>query len=137
MTDILPPATGERAAMGGYVPQYDEFSRRVYDHILQEDLVEIRVADAGYNVGKLDDICYVTKYDVYAYQLKWTVTGKGFTYADFISLIREVVEGWRKLLRLYPHKTIHTYLITNKDIITANIVRDKKKREIGSLYQTY
>lgn len=132
MTDILPPATGERAAMGGYVPQYDEFSRRVYDHILQEDLVEIRVADAGYNVGKLDDICYVTKYDVYAYQLKWTVTGKGFTYADFISLIREVVEGWRKLLRLYPHKTIHTYLITNKDIITANIVRDKKKREIGS-----
>lgn len=135
MTEILPSATGERAAMGGYVPQYDEFSRRVYDHILQEDLVEIRVADAGYNVGKLDDICYVTKYDVYAYQVKWTITDKGFTYTDFISLIREVVEGWRKLLRLYPDKTIHTYLITNKDIKISNIVRDKEKKKIGSFIE--
>lgn len=59
MSIIIPPATGERAAMGGYVPQYDEFSRRVYDHILQGDLVEIRVADAEENVGKLDDILHI------------------------------------------------------------------------------
>ena len=38
MTEIKPSARGERAAMSGYVSQYDEFARRVYDHILQRDL---------------------------------------------------------------------------------------------------
>lgn len=132
MVEIRPSATGERAAMGGYVPQYDEFSRRVYDQILQRDLVEIRVADAEYNVGKLDDICYVTTTDVYGYQVKWTITDKEFTCSDFISLIREVADGWRKLQRLYPAKVIHTLLITNKQIKEENTVRDKGKNKIGS-----
>lgn len=129
MAEIIPSATGERAAMGGYVPQYDEFSRRVYDHILQEDLVEIRVADAGYNVGKLDDICYVTKCDVYAYQVKWTITDKGFSYTDFMLLIREVVEGWRKLLRLYPDK-IRQYIHILLPIRTSKLqIQSETKRE--------
>ena len=36
---------GERAAMGGYLPQYDEFALRVYEAIETGDLEEIRVAD--------------------------------------------------------------------------------------------
>lgn len=41
MTEIKHSARGERAAMSGYVPQYDEFARRVYDHIFKSDLVDI------------------------------------------------------------------------------------------------
>ena len=131
MSIIIPPATGERAAMGGYVPQYDEFSRRVYDHILQGDLVEIRVADAEENVGKLDDICYVTTKDVFAYQMKWSITDREFTYKDFLDLIPDVVDGWRKLALLYPDKEVHTFLITNKVAKTGNVVKDNKGKEIG------
>ena len=36
---IIPSGNGERGAMGGYRAQYDEFSRRVYDFILNGDLV--------------------------------------------------------------------------------------------------
>lgn len=64
---------GERAAMGGYLPQYDEFAIRVYEAIETGDLEEIRVADREENVGKLDDIVYVTNHDVFAYQVKWNV----------------------------------------------------------------
>lgn len=131
MSIIIPPTTGERAAMGGYVPQYDEFSRRVYDHILQGDLVEIRVADAEENVGKLDDICYVTTKDVFAYQMKWSITDSEFTYKDFLDLIPDVVDGWRKLVLLYPDKDVHTFLITNKVAKTGNVVKDNKGKEIG------
>lgn len=131
MKVILPSATGERAAMGGYVPQYDEFARRVYDHILQGDLEEIRVADAEENVGKLDDICYVTIEGVYAYQMKWTITDSVFTYKDFFDLIPDVVDGWRKLTRLYPDKVIHTFIVTNKLGKAGNVIRDNNGNEIG------
>ena len=68
-SNILPSGVGERAAMGGYLPQYDEFACRVYDCILDKSLEEIRVADSEENVGKLDDICFVTKDEVHAYQV--------------------------------------------------------------------
>lgn len=38
-------ARGERAAMSGYKAQYLEFAQKVYDSMLNESLVEIRVAD--------------------------------------------------------------------------------------------
>lgn len=105
---------GERAAMGGYLPQYDEFAIGVYDAITSGDLEEIRVADIEENVGKLDDVVYVTTQEVYAYQVKWTTTDDKMSYLDFKALIPEIVEGWRKLKRLYPDKTVKPKLLTNK-----------------------
>lgn len=51
---------GERGSQGGYFPQYEEFAIRVYDAMVSGDLEEIRFADMEENVGKLDDIVYVT-----------------------------------------------------------------------------
>ena len=79
---IIPNGTGERAAMSGYAHQYDEFARKVYDCIIDGSLEEIRVADADENVGKLDDICYVTEKEVHGYQVKWTNTDNSFKYID-------------------------------------------------------
>ena len=107
---------GERAAMGGYLPQYDEFAIGVYDAITSGDLEEIRVADIEENVGKLDDVVYVTTQEVYAYQVKWTTTDDKMSYLDFKALIPEIVEGWRKLKRLYPDKTVKPRLLTNKQL---------------------
>lgn len=92
-SNILPIGAGERAAMGGYLPQYDEFACRVYDCILDKSLEEIRVADSEENVGKLDDICFVTKDEVHAYQVKWTTVEATITYLNFQEFLIGVVWG--------------------------------------------
>lgn len=121
---------GERAALGGYLPQYDEFAIGVYDAMESGDLEEIRVADSEANVGKLDDIVYVTSRDVFAYQVKWTTTDDAMSYLDFKALLSGVVTGWRNLKRIYPDKTIWPKLLTNKlltsgDHSIANLVGKK------------
>lgn len=111
---------GERAAMGGYLPQYDEFAIRVYEAIETGDLEEIRVADREENVGKLDDIVYVTNHDVFAYQVKWTTDGNTMSYLDFKALIPDIVKGWRNLKHIYPDKTVWPKLLTNKLLSTGD-----------------
>ena len=106
--------TGERAAMSGYKGQYDEFARKVYDCILNRELVEIRVADTEDNVGKLDDICYVTHNEVHAYQVKWTIVESTFGYTDFMELLPSIMNGWKKTSELYPDKIVIPHLLTNR-----------------------
>lgn len=111
---------GERVAMSGYLPQYDEFAIKVYEAIESGDLEEIRVADEEDNVGKLDDIVYVTNYDVFAYQVKWTTDGNTMSYLDFKALIPDIVKGWRCLKSIYPDKTVWPKLLTNKLLSTGD-----------------
>jgi len=110
---------GERIAIRGYKPQYEEFARRVYESILDESLVEIRVADYDQNVGNLDDICYVTHTEVMAYQVKWSNTGRVVTFGEFKKLVRDVAEGWEKIRALYPNKKIVPHLLTNRKLSSS------------------
>ncbi|EFW37420.1 hypothetical protein DWQ65_13005 [Treponema phagedenis] len=129
----VPHGTGERAAMGGYLPQYDEFARRVYACIIEGSLEEIRVADAEENVGKLDDICYITTSEVHAYQVKWTNVESTITFLDFKKLLPEIVVGWRKLKQLYSDKKVIPYLLTNKECsLQDKSVQDATGKKIGS-----
>lgn len=108
---------GERAAMGGYLPQYDIFAIDIYDAMEAGILEEIRVADMEENVGKLDDVVYATTDKVFAYQIKWsTDDAKTIAYPAFKELIKQVVEGWRKLKQLYPDKTVIPHLLTNRTL---------------------
>lgn len=113
---IIYTLKGERAAIGGYLPQYDEFAICVYGAIENGELEEIRVADMEENVGKLDDVVYVTTNDVHAYQIKWSNADGQMTYIDFKALIPDVVDGWRKLQKKYPDKIIKPHLLTNKKL---------------------
>lgn len=107
---------GERAAMGGYLAQYDAFAIGVYDAMQAGALEEIRVADMEDNVGKLDDVVYVTQDGVHAYQLKYSKTEAQMGYPAFKALIVEVVKGWRNLKKTYVDKTVYPYLMTNKSL---------------------
>lgn len=111
---------GERSAMGGYLPQYDEFAIGVYDAMIAGELEEIRVADMESNVGKLDDAVYVTTNDVIAYQIKWSIAEDTMSYPDFKGLIPEIVDGWRKLKKLYSDKIVHPRLLTNKNLTNGD-----------------
>lgn len=117
---IIYTSKGERAATGGYLPQYDAFAIGVYDAMLAGELEEIRVADMEENVGILDDVVYVTTDNVYAYQMKWSTVDDTMAYPDFRNLIGKVVDGWRKLKRLYPEKTVLPYLITNRPLTNGD-----------------
>jgi len=118
---VNPSSKGERAAMGGYLPQYDEFARSVYDCIVEDDLECIRVADSEDSVGKLDDICYVKNHEVHAYQVKWSNIDSVITYGSFKSLLPQIVDGWRKLKTNYPKKTVIPHLLTNKGCSNSKI----------------
>lgn len=115
-TEVKMTRRGERGSQGGYFPQYEEFAIRVYDAMVSGDLEEIRVADMEENVGKLDDIVYVTSTEVHAYQVKWTTAGDTMSYLDFIALIPGIAKGWENLKRLYPDKTVYPKLLTNKPL---------------------
>lgn len=114
--DVTYTQRGERAAMGGYLPQYDAFAIGVYDAMQAGVLEEIRVADMEDNVGKLDDIVYATQDGVHAYQLKYSKTEAQMAYPAFRDLIGDIVEGWRKLKKTYVDKTVYPYLMTNKTL---------------------
>lgn len=115
--DITYTLKGERAAMGGYLAQYDTFAIGIYDAMEAGTLEEIRVADMEENVGKLDDVVYATTDKVFAYQIKWsTDDDKTIAYPAFKELIKQAVEGWRKLKQLYPDKTIIPHLLTNRTL---------------------
>ena len=107
---------GERNAISGYLPQYEEFARRVYDSILEGAFVEMRVADYDENVGNLDDICYVTTNEVHAYQVKWSNIDAVFKLGDLKALLPKIAKGWEKIRKLYPSKTIIPHLLTNRPL---------------------
>lgn len=114
---------GERTAISGYKKQYDEFARRVYPHILDSSLVEIRVADCERRVGKLDDIYYETIDEIQAYQIKTTIVGDTFGYADFYDLVPKVIDGWKKIKADHPDKKVIPHLWTDKEIAQRSPVK--------------
>lgn len=123
---------GEPAAEGGYKAQYGIFARRVYECIIQGNLVEIHVADIQSKAGKLDDICYVTNDEVHAFQIKTTIAEGTFGYSDFMGLLPGIVDGWVKWRNRYKDKKIIPHLWTNRRGTTEGwYVRDKKGNELG------
>lgn len=128
----IPSGIGERAAISGYLPQYDEFAKQVYDNIISGELEEIRVAAPEGIVGKLDDICYVTNTEVHAYQVKWTNVDKKITYSIFEGLLPDIAVGWKNLKQQYPGKRVYAHLLTNKSCSTRRDIKDTTGKVLGS-----
>ncbi len=53
------PASGERSAVRGYQRQYDRVAAKVYDALLDDDLVSVRLTDP--DAGKVDDLVLVVR----------------------------------------------------------------------------
>lgn len=130
MTNGYRPGDGERAAMLGYVPQYEIAAYIIYDALLNGTLEWIRVADP--EAGTVDDIQIATTGRLDGYQVKWAeFTRAQFSYKDFVrssktksgkskpSLFEQLVQGWQKLKGAYPERDIHVHLI-HKQVPSAN-----------------
>ncbi|MBT2557992.1 ATP-binding protein [Hymenobacter sp. ISL-91] len=109
-------ARGERAAMGGYVPQFSEFARLAYRELVAGRLNSIRLADP--EAHKLDDIQYVTRTEVHAYQVKWSIAGGVFSYADFKALLPGLVSSWQGLRGKHAGQglPVRAHLLTNQPL---------------------
>lgn len=82
MNDEIVSARGERAAISGYPPQFDEFVWFIYLNLINEKLEWIRVADD--KAEKLDDIQYSTHSELHAYQVKWTIKALSDSFDELV-----------------------------------------------------
>jgi hypothetical protein len=125
-------AQGERGAIGGYKPQYDEFARCVYDKLLHRELVCIRVADD--KVGKLDDIYYETATEIHAYQMKWSINeGETISFNAFKKLFPLIADSWKLIKNNNPNKLVIPHFVTCKPLSENDDIKDNNNdTKIGS-----
>ncbi len=119
-------ASGERAAIGGYLPQFDEFAWFVYLNLINNKLEWIRVADP--KAEKLDDIQYSTHSELHAYQVKWTIAEANISFANFTELIPLITSSWKNLKTKNPSKKVIPHLITNKPVSSHDSLKDGKTK---------
>lgn len=115
----IPPAEGERRAIGGYYPQYRLAAILILQALRQDHLEWIRVADP--DAGRVDDFQIGGSSRVDAYQIKWsshpgTVTFKDVAEAsgETPSLIQQLADGWSRLQQRHPGERVVVHLATNK-----------------------
>jgi energy-coupling factor transporter ATP-binding protein EcfA2 len=112
------PAEGERAAIGGYHPQYRISADTILQSLRHETLEWIRLADP--KAGRVDDFQIGTPGRVDGYQVKWSRDGGNFTFRDLIvpetekpCLIAQLADGWTVLQRNHPNRRVVVHLRTN------------------------
>lgn len=119
-------AKGERQAIGGFLPQFGEFAWLAYRQLLHNSLEWVRVADP--EAQQLDDILYATPTTVYAYQVKWTISGAAISLNSFTQLLPLLVNSWKGLRTKYQPeaKQVLAHLLTNKLLTTKDKITHQK-----------
>lgn len=120
------PLSGERAAMGGFLPQFDAFAWFVYKELIYDNLTWVRVADP--KAEKLDDVQYSTQTEIHAYQIKWSNQSpkNPFSYNNFKELFLECISSWRSLKNEHTseNKKIIAHLLTNRPLSSNDSIKD-------------
>lgn len=116
--DPLPPAMGERRAIGGYHPQYRVAAGLIVRALRNGALDWIRVADP--DAGRVDDLQIGAGDVLDAYQVKWSRFPQTFTFNDLIrastdrpSLINQLADGWQRLRSAQSNRRVIVHLITD------------------------
>jgi len=114
----LPPAMGERRAIGGYHPQYRVAAGLIIRALRNGTLEWIRVADP--EAGRVDDLQIGAGGLLDAYQVKWSRFPQTFTFNDLIrtstdrpSLISQLADGWRRLRSTHSTHSVTVHLVTD------------------------
>ena len=114
----LPPAMGERRAIGGYHPQYRVAAGLIIRALRNGTLEWIRVADP--EAGRVDNLQIGAGGLLDAYQVKWSRFPQTFTFNDLVkpsidrpSLIRQLADGWQRLRAANPARRITVHLVTD------------------------
>ncbi len=116
------PADGERAALRGYTRQYDHIAALVYEAILDNELVALRLTDP--DAGRVDDLVLIRRSRTDGYQFKSSEFAGYVTFNTLAkeqttrsgspapSLLRALGDGWRTLRASYDNPGVH--LVTDE-----------------------
>ncbi|SFI70216.1 P-loop NTPase family protein [Planctomicrobium piriforme] len=118
------PSTGEKAAIGGFFPQFALAAEMALDAAQRGIFDGIRLIDP--DAGIADDFQILTPNRLDAYQVKWEGTPSALTFASFKGeLAKGLADAWKSLQSLNPQKRIVIHLITNRPFSTNDSVGDK------------
>jgi hypothetical protein len=113
------PASGERAAIGGFTSQYLVASEMVLQKILAGSFEWVRLVDP--DAGRVDDVIIASPNRLDAFQVKWASTKSTYTFGsitkgsdDGPSLWNQLAQGWRSLRTQYPNRSILVHLLSNE-----------------------
>lgn len=121
------PAAGERAALRGYRRQYDHIATLVYDALVADEFVSLRLTDP--EAGRVDDLVLLTRRSVDGYQFKSAEFPGAVTFSQLLapgrtrsgnpapSPIEAFADGWNRL-RVH-HGTARVHLVT-EDYASVN-----------------
>ena len=120
------PAMGERRARWGYGYQDKVATERILD-FLRDDLRAstpafegVRLADL--DAGRVDDFVLIWKNTVEGNSIKWSESASALTWGDFTGesgLLRDLADGWQRLQRQWPGRTVTVRLHTNRPASNA------------------
>jgi hypothetical protein len=112
------PAEGERAAVVGYLAQYEFAAARTLQALREGNLVSVRVADI--KAGQIDDFQLQSTELVDAHQVKWSLHPGSTGYAEFVRdaegrtrYMRQLADGWERLTTLHRPRRVVVHFITN------------------------
>ena len=112
------PAEGERRAIVGYAGQYRVSASLIFHRLEDGDLNWVRVADP--EAGQVDDLQIGSQGRVDAYQMKWSLFPKPFSFNDLVvghenspGLFTQLAHGWKTLKDRYNNERIVVHLVTS------------------------
>src|SRR6266508_5928058 len=103
-----PPASGERAALAGYVPQYEVAAGLLLRSLTEESLEWLAVLDP--EAGRLDDFQIATPGRLDAFQIKWSQAGGQMRWRELRTYLVELVRDRRRLAELHPDRRVVGHL---------------------------
>jgi hypothetical protein len=127
------PASGERAALRGYRWQYDHIAALVYDALIEDDFVSLRLTDPS--AGKVDDLVLVTRDSVNGYQFKSSEFDGFITFRQILanqhtrsgqlapSFVQALADGWT-LLRQQHDVPVRVHLVSQLFASTSDHLAD-------------
>ncbi len=107
-----PSAAGERAALGGYIPQYEVAADLALRALVEQSLDWISILDPA--AGRLDDFQIATAGRLDAYQIKWSASATRFSWPVFRSLLLDLLRDRNKLASVEGQRTVVAHLTTNR-----------------------
>ena len=119
---IHAPATGEHAALRGFLWQYDHIAALVYDSLTDDSFDTLRLVDP--DAGRVDDLVLIRHGRTDGYQFKSAEFGSSLTFDKVVSaqhtggfdsapsLLWSLADGWKRLQS--RSSNVHVHLVTEQ-----------------------
>src|SRR6266508_1371535 len=114
-----PPASGERAALAGYVPQYEVAAGLLLRSLTEESLEWLAVLDP--EAGRMDDFQLATPGQLDAFQVKWSQAGGQLSWSDLRAYLVDLVADRRSLAEQHRDRRVIGHLYSDRVASSSRI----------------